>query len=316
VTYGRALVALIDVVNLRKRFGDIEALRGVSFHVDAGEIYGLLGPNGAGKSTTINILCGLLTPDSGEARLDGIDVARHPVDARRLLGVIPQEVALYTELSARDNLAFFGRLYGLRGAELKRRIDIVLGQVSLADRASGPIETYSGGMLRRLNIAAGILHEPKIVLLDEPTVGLDPQTRASILDLVRSISSHAAVVYTTHYLDEAERLCDRLGIIDHGALLAEGTLGELRQAAGEREIVALRGAFKVEAVPAGIGSLPDVQLIKADGDELLFGVGSAERELSNLLALAAGFGDVREVAIKQPSLENLFIKLTGRALRE
>ena len=306
---------LIEVANLRKRFGDVDALRGVSFHVAAGEVYGLLGPNGAGKSTTINILCGLVRPDGGDARLNGVDVIRHPVEARRVLGVVPQEVALYGELSARDNLAFFGRLYGLRGADLRARIDTVLEQVSLADRAKEPIEQFSGGMLRRLNIAAGILHGPKIVLFDEPTVGLDPQTRASILDLVRAIAAGAAVVYTTHYLDEAERLCDRLAIVDHGAVLAEGTLAELRRAAGEREIIALRGTFRPEAVPAALAA-GDIQLIKAADDELLFGVTSAERELSSLLKLAASFGEVREVAIKQPSLENLFIKLTGRALRD
>src|SRR5262245_51582631 len=183
---------LIEVSGLRKRFGEIDALRGVSFHVDGGEIYGLLGPNGAGKSTTINILCGLIRPDSGDARLAGIDVARSPVDARRVLGVVPQEVALYNDMSARDNLAFFGRLYGLKGVGLRARIDRVLEQVNLADRSREPIERFSGGMLRRLNIAAGILHEPKIVLFDEPTVGLDPQSRAAILDLVRAIASKAA----------------------------------------------------------------------------------------------------------------------------
>src|SRR5260370_31639668 len=173
---------LVEVANLRKRYGDVEALRGVSFHVAAGEIYGLLGPNGAGKSTTIGILCGLVPPDSGDAQLNGIDVLRQPVEARRSLGVVPQNVALYTDLSARDNLAFFGRLYGLRRAYLRSRIDRVLEQVNLADRAKEPIERYSGGMLRRLNIAAGILHAPKVVLLDEPTVGLAPQHRPPILD--------------------------------------------------------------------------------------------------------------------------------------
>jgi len=307
---------LIEVTGLRKRFGEVEALRGVSFRVAAGEIYGLLGPNGAGKSTTINILCGLLTPDSGEARLNGIDVVRRPVDARRTLGVIPQDVALYSELSARDNLAFFGRLYGLRGADLHARVDRVLTQVNLADRASEPVEQFSGGMLRRLNIAAGILHAPRIVLFDEPTVGLDPQSRAAILDLVREIAAGAAVVYTTHYLDEAERLCDRLAIVDHGAVLAEGTLAELRKAAGEREIIALRGAFRAEAVTAAVAAAADVQILKSSADEVLFSVLSAERQLSSLLAIAPTFGEVREVAIRQPSLENLFIKLTGRALRE
>jgi ABC-2 type transport system ATP-binding protein len=307
---------LIEVAGLRKRFGEIEALRGISFRVDAGEIYGLLGPNGAGKSTTINILCGLVRPDAGEARLNGVDVVRDSVAARRTLGVVPQEVALYSDMSARDNLAFFGRLYGLRGADLRGRIDRVLEQMNLADRAREPIERYSGGMLRRLNIAAGILHAPKIVLFDEPTVGLDPQSRAAILDLVRTTAAGAAVLYTTHYLDEAERLCSRLAIVDHGAVLAEGTLAELRKAAGEREIIALRGTFRPEAVPAAVGAAGDVQILKSAADEVLFSVQNAERQLSMLLALAPAFGEVREVAIRQPSLENLFIKLTGRALRE
>jgi len=308
---------MIDVNNLRKKYGDIEALKGVSFRVQPREIYGLLGPNGAGKSTAIGILCGLVRPDAGQASLNGIDIARRPVDARRVLGVVPQEVALYSEFSARDNLTFFGRLYGLSGAALSGAIDRVLARVSLADRAKEPIEGYSGGMLRRLNIAAGLLHDPSVVLMDEPTVGLDPQTRASILDLVRSIAENgAAVVYTTHYLDEAERLCDRIGIIDHGAILAEGTLQELRQAAGAREIIALRGTFKADLVAREMQAHPDYELIKVSDTELLLTVQHAEQELAGLLAIAATLGTVREVAIRQPSLENLFIKLTGRELRE
>ena len=308
---------VIEVSGLRKRFGDIEALKGVSFRVQPGEIYGLLGPNGAGKSTTIGILCGLVRPDAGQASLNGIDIARRPVDARRVLGVVPQEVALYSEFSARDNLNFFGQLYGLSGAALASAIDRALQRVGLADRAKEKIEGFSGGMLRRLNIAAGLLHAPSVVLMDEPTVGLDPQTRASILELVRSIATGgAAVVYTTHYLDEAERLCDRIGIIDHGTILAEGTLQELRQAAGAREIIALRGTFRAEGVAIEVEKQVDVELIKASEDELLLTVQRAEQQLTQLLAMASTLGTVREVAIRQPSLENLFIKLTGRELRD
>jgi ABC-2 type transport system ATP-binding protein len=311
---------VIHASDLRKRYGKIEALRGISFSVSPGEIYGLLGPNGAGKSTTISILCGLVSPDGGEVRLNGVDVALRPLEARRSLGVVPQEVALYTDLSATDNLNFFGRLYGLRGGDLRRRVEQALARVNLADRAREPVERYSGGMLRRLNIAIGVLHSPKAVLLDEPTVGLDPQTRLSILELVRTIAKDgAAVLYTTHYLDEAERLCDRIAIIDHGGILAEGTLSELRRAAGEREIVALRGTFQPDTVAAALGGAldrGDLALIKADVGELLFSLESAERQLPELLARAATLGQVREVAVKQPSLENLFIKLTGRELRE
>ena len=308
---------MIDVTNLRKKFGDNEALKGISFGVKAGEIYGLLGPNGAGKSTTIGILCGLVIPDAGTVMLNGIDIARRPVEARRMLGVVPQEVALYTEFSARDNLNFFGQLYGLRGADLAARIDKVRARVNLADRAKEKIEGFSGGMLRRLNIAAGLLHDPRVVLMDEPTVGLDPQTRASILDLVRTIAgSGAAVLYTTHYLDEAERLCDRLGIIDHGLILAEGTLQQLREAAGAREIIALRGEFRADAVTKELQQHPQFELIKVSDSELLLTVHHAETELAGMLAIAGTLGTVREVAIRQPSLENLFIKLTGRELRE
>jgi ABC-2 type transport system ATP-binding protein len=308
---------VIDVSNLRKKFGDNEALKGISFRVAAGEIYGLLGPNGAGKSTTIGILCGLVKPDAGTARLNGLDIAQQPVEARRVLGVVPQEVALYTEFSARDNLRFFGQLYGLGGRDLEARIDAVLKQVSLADRAKEPIEGFSGGMLRRLNIAAGLVHGPKVVLMDEPTVGLDPQTRASILDLVRAVAAAgAAVVYTTHYLDEAERLCDRLGIIDHGSILMEGTLQQLREAAGAREIIALRGAFRSDAVARELQQHPEYELLKASDTELLFTVQHAEQQLAAILAIAGNLGAVREVAIRQPSLESLFIKMTGRELRE
>ena len=308
---------MIEVANLRKTYGEIEALKGVSFGVRAGEIYGLLGPNGAGKSTAIGVLSGLVVPDSGRASLDGIDIARRSVDARRILGVVPQEVALYQEFSARDNLSFFGRLYGLGGAGLSEAIDRVLARVNLADRAREPVERFSGGMLRRLNIAAGLLHGPKAVLMDEPTVGLDPQSRASILDLVRSIAAGgAAVVYTTHYLDEAERLCDRIGIIDHGAILAEGTLQELRDAAGAREIIALRGAFAPDVVTREMQRHPEFDVIKVSESELLLTVQRAEQHVAGLLAAAGSLGTVREVAIRQPSLESLFIKLTGRELRE
>jgi ABC-2 type transport system ATP-binding protein len=308
---------VIVVSNLHKKYGAIEALRGVSFRVRPGEIYGLLGPNGAGKSTTIGVLCGLVVPDAGQASLNGIDVARRPVEARRVLGVVPQEVALYTEFSARDNLAFFGRLYGLRGQRLVAAVDRVLATVNLADRATEPVERYSGGMLRRLNIAAGLLHEPRAVLMDEPTVGLDPQSRASILDLVRAIAAAgAAVVYTTHYLDEAERLCDRIGIIDRGSILAEGTLQELRDAAGAREIIALRGSFAADVVSREMGRHPEYDVIKVTETELLLTVQRAEQHVAALLAAAGSLGDVREVAIRQPSLESLFIKLTGRELRE
>ena len=295
-----------------------EALRGISFHVGAGEIYGLLGPNGAGKSTAINILCGLVTPDAGSARLNGLDVVRQPLEARRTLGVVPQDVAVYQELSARDNLAFFGRLYGLRGAELRARIDEILQRVSLADRDREPVRQVLG------RHAAAPEHRRRRAASSPGRALRRADGRARSADAAehpgarsrRSRRTARRCVYTTHYLDEAERLCDRIGIIDHGAILAEGTLAELRRAAGEREIAALRGTFRADAVPAALGALPDVQLIKVTDSELLVSLASAERQLSALLPIAAQLGEVREVAVRQPSLENLFIKLTGRELRE
>jgi ABC-2 type transport system ATP-binding protein len=308
---------MIEVDNLRKTFGDVTALAGVSFRVDSGAIFGLLGPNGAGKSTAIGVLSGLVTPDGGSARLGGVDVVRNGVEARRTLGVVPQDVALYLELTARDNLRFFGQLYGLRGMVLQQRAAEALSFVNLVDRASEPIERYSGGMLRRLNIAAGVLHKPRVVLMDEPTVGLDPQARADILDLVRRVAAEgAAVLYTTHYLDEAERLCDRLAIIDHGSLLVQGTLAELRRAAGEREIVALRGFFRTERAAGVLERIADVQPIRIADTELLVSLVSAERQLPSLLVQASALGEVREVAVKQPGLESLFIRMTGRELRD
>ena len=292
---------VIEVVNLRKKYGDNEALKGISFRVRPGEIYGLLGPNGAGKSTAIGILCGLVKPDAGQASLKGIDIARHPVEARRVLGVVPQEVALYSEFSARDNLKFFGQLYGLSGARLTAAIDQVLRKVE----PCRPGEGAHRELFRRH--AAAIEHRCRAAAraerrADGRTDGRPrPADARAILDLVRSIASGgAAVVYTTHYLDEAEHLCDRIGIIDHGAILAEGTLQELRQAAGAREIIALRGTFRAETVAVELEKHAEYELIKATESELLLTVQRAEQQLTGLLAVAATLGTVREVAIRQP----------------
>ena len=301
--------------SLSKRFGDIDALRALSFSVRRGEVYGLLGPNGAGKSTTINILSGVMAADGGTARIEGHDVAS--IEAKRTIGVVPQELALYAELNARENLSFFGRLYGLSGAALRSQIDRTLERVNLASRARDVVGTYSGGMQRRLNIAAGILHSPTVVLMDEPTVGLDPQSRRNILDLVRGMASTgAAVVYSTHYMDEVEQICDRVGIIDHGTLLIEGTVDELRRSVGDRELVTLRGRFDIATSRAAFEGLAEVELVKATEDELLLNVAGAAARLHALLGAASRTGEIREVVVNRQTLESLFIKLTGRELRE
>jgi ABC-2 type transport system ATP-binding protein len=305
----------VEARSLRKRFGAIEALRDVSFSVAPREIYGLLGPNGAGKSTTINILSGLCHPDSGSAWIDGMDT--QSLEARRALGLVPQELALFTELNARENLWFFGRLYGLFGSDLHSRIDRVLDMVNLRDRSREPVGKYSGGMLRRLNIAAGVLHSPKVVLMDEPTVGLDPQNRRSILEMVQQVAAAgAAVVYSTHYMDEVEQICSRVGIVDHGALLIEGTLEELRAKVGNRQVVTLRGVFSAAFAASALTELSDVELVKATAEELVFSVAAAENRLPALLNAAGRAVEIREVNVNHQTLESLFIKLTGRELRE
>jgi ABC-2 type transport system ATP-binding protein len=309
---------MIEVEELRKVYGaDVKALDGVSFRVPEGTVYGLLGPNGAGKSTTISILAGLTTPTSGRASVAGHDVISDSAAARAALGFVPQEIVLYEELNARENLEFFGGLYGLRGEPLRARVDTLLGVIDLGDHAKRPVETYSGGMKRRLNMACGLVHEPRVLLLDEPTVGIDPQARLHILEMVRAIARQGTtVLYTTHYLHEAEDLCQRIAIIDHGRILAEGTLEELRAQVGERDLVTLRGGFETAAAHKVLLGVPGLEVLTVKEDEIVLALRQADGSLGRLLQGMGGIGLVREVNIRQPSLENLFIKLTGRELRE
>ncbi len=223
---------MIEVHEIRKSFGDVQAVKGIGFQVGEGEIFGFLGPNGAGKTTTISIISGLMLADSGTVRIGGMDIRKEGSKIRRLLGVVPQEIALYDELSGRENLHFWGSLYGLSGRELRAAADRVLELVGLTERSDDPIREYSGGMKRRLNLCVGLIHRPRILLLDEPTLGIDPQARLAILDIIRGeVTGGTTVIYTTHYLEEAENLCDRIAIIDYGEVLASGTLEELNRLA-------------------------------------------------------------------------------------
>ncbi len=309
---------MIEVEELRKTYGDLVAVDGVSFEVPSGEIFGLLGPNGAGKSTAIGCLSGLLTPSSGHVKVLGHDVVREGVAARTSLGIVPQELALYEDLSARDNLAYWGAAYGLVKADLARRVDEVLELISLTDRAKEPVKKFSGGMQRRLNFGCGIVHKPKVLLLDEPTVGVDPQSRVRLLELVREeAKAGTCVLYTTHYMEEAQDLCDRLAIMDHGKVIAIGTLDELRGMNGERDLLRLTGTFDPEAAPRALGEVEGVELVTADETTLMLAVEGASRKLPAIFAALSAMGaDVRETTLSQPSLESLFIKLTGRELRE
>ncbi len=309
---------MIEVEELRKSYGELAAVDGVSFRVRAGEVFGLLGPNGAGKTTTIGCLSGLLAPDGGRLRILGHEVGRQGSAARERLGLVPQEIALYEELSARENLAYWGGVYGLRGPDLRRRIQEALELIGLEDRARDPVRTFSGGMKRRLNFACGILHRPAVLLLDEPAVGVDPQSRVRLLELVREQArSGVCVLYTTHYMEEAEALCDRLGVLDRGKLVAQGTLEELRAMLGERDLVRVNGSFHVEAARRALAGVEGLEILQADGTQIVAALAEGPRRLPSVLAaLAAAGAEVRETRLTQPSLESLFIKLTGKELRE
>ena len=307
---------MIEVTNLTKNYGKVEALKGISFVVKPGEIYGLLGPNGAGKSTTINIISGLLRPSTGSASIGGFDIANSAIEAKKILGVVPQQSVMIEELSALQNCLFFGSLYGVPRAELKKRAAELLDWVGLSGRLKEPVSNYSGGMLRRLTLVLGILHKPKALILDEPTVGLDPQTRLQILERIEEIAKEGtAVLFSTHYLDEAERLCQRVGIIDEGTIIKEGTLGELRAQVEDVQIIHFRGLFAhgpLEEFVASIGG----EVIRQTDEELVISLPSTSGQVTRLLENAAALENVNEVSVRPPSLESLFIRMTGKAIRD
>jgi ABC-2 type transport system ATP-binding protein len=309
---------MIAVSHLGKRYGDLVAVDDVSFTAEGGAVFGLLGPNGAGKSTTIGCISGLLTPTSGHITVLGHDVVSDPIAARRELGVVPQELALYEDLSARENLSYWGAAYGLSGDTLKRRVLDVLERINLADRAKEPVKRFSGGMKRRLNFGCGIVHKPKVLLLDEPTVGIDPQSRVRLLELVREeVGLGTCVLYTTHYMEEAQELCRVIAIVDHGKLLSMGTIEQLRALIGEKDVVRLSGRFDPQAARRALDAAGGVDVVSADERMLRLAVEGASKRLPAILAaIATSGGELQETALSQPSLESLFIKMTGRELRE
>ncbi len=309
---------VLSVRDLHKRYGAIDAVRGVSFEIHEGETYGLLGPNGAGKTTTISMVCGLLARDQGEVTLDGKAIDIGEVAAKAGIGYVPQELAIYPDLSARENLVFFGRLYGLGGSHLKDRVREVLALIGLTERAGDRVETFSGGMQRRLNIGIGLLHRPRLLLLDEPTVGVDPQSRNAILESVAALGRQGmAILYTTHYLEEAERLCDRVGIIDGGEIRAEGTTRDLVASIGERDRVRLSVTGNVAAAAAAVRAVNGVKEVGEHSDQLEILVVNARGLLTRILSAVEGAGAVvRGVDVIEPDLEAVFLHLTGRALRD
>ncbi|MCH7807110.1 MAG: ABC transporter ATP-binding protein [Proteobacteria bacterium] len=309
---------MIEVKDLQKSYGDLEAVKGVSFSAKKGAIFGLLGPNGAGKSTTISCICGLLKPTAGSITVNGFDIVREGVKAKQTLGIVPQELAIYEDLSALDNLSYWGAAYGLSGGELKDRVGYILERIGLQDRAKDLPKKYSGGMKRRLNFGCGLVHEPKVLLLDEPTTGVDPQTRERLFDLVKEERDKGTcVLYTTHYMEEAENLCDELAIIDHGKIIAAGTLKDLRAQVGEKDVIHLSGAFDVAKIEHAVAKLkagPDVLVLNEKS--LVLAIKGAARELPAVLkAVSATGADIRDTRLSEPNLESLFLKLTGKELR-
>jgi ABC-2 type transport system ATP-binding protein len=303
---------------LRKRFGERTAVDGVGFGIAEAETYGLLGPNGAGKTTTISMLCGLVAPDGGTITVGGSPMTTGRCRAKAHVGLVPQDIALYPDLTARENLAFFGRLQGLDRSRLGPRIDEVLDLVGLADRAGDRVESFSGGMKRRCNIAAALLHRPRLLVLDEPTVGVDPQSRAAILDGIAHLQEEGmAVLYTTHYMEEAERLCDRIGIIDEGRLVAEGSQPELVAAVGQHPIVRLAADGEPGAFADAVRRDDRVVRVSVGDGRIDVAVTDAARSLAPLIESAEAEGlRVSGVEVVEPDLESVFLHLTGKALRD
>jgi ABC-2 type transport system ATP-binding protein len=310
-------MSLLKVQGLIKTFGTVRAVDSISFEVQPGEIYGLLGPNGAGKTTTISITSGLLKPDAGGVFVAGEPFWSDPQKAKRIMGVVPQELAIYEELSGRENLEFWGRMAGLSSHDAKARAVELLEALTLTDRAKDPVKAYSGGMKRRINLGCALLHRPKLLLLDEPTVGIDPQARLNILEFIRNLrASGTAILYTTHYLEEAETLCQRIGIMDQGRVLAEGTLSELQERLGGDRVFVLEADFKNSSPEAWDGFLQRFRVIQKSERQLsvaAIGTRDPSECLKELLALPVR---VENVTVKRPSLNDVFLQVTGRQLRE
>jgi len=312
--------SILEVKDLVKKYGDFTAVKGISFDIEEGEIFSLLGPNGAGKTTTISMLSTLYTPTSGDATIGGYSVTKAPMAVRNIIGVVPQDLALYEDLTARENLVFWGQMYGLSGKTLAARVDEVLEQIGLVDKAKDRVKTYSGGMKRRVNIGVGLLHKPKLLFMDEPTVGIDPQSRRAILDSVKALNEYGmTVLYTTHYMEEAEELSDRVGIIDHGELIAIGTQAELTKQVGENETLILHiGEDEdAEALAKSLKGIPAVLQATAAEHEVSVVAREAEEVLAPVISKANDRGiKIHSVDIREPNLEAVFLHLTGRALRD
>ncbi len=309
---------MIQVRSVSKSFGNIEAVKNVSFTIDKGEIFGILGPNGAGKSTIVNILNTLVKPDKGDVIIDEVNIRNDGKNIKLIMGVVPQEIALYEELTAYENMMFWGGLYNIPKAELKASVNRTLDMVDLSNRKNDRIKSFSGGMKRRINIACSLLHNPKILVLDEPTVGVDPQNRNHIYELIERLNSEGmTIIYTTHYLEEAERFCKTIAIIDVGRIIAQGTLKELRGLVDVKDMVTIK-----------LADMNDETIFRIKSSDLLFGFDSTSNslkvecdnisnEISGIISSVENAGGVIETIYTQRiNLESVFLKLTGKELRD
>jgi len=311
---------MLEVRNLVKKYGEKLAVDDISFDIQEGEIFSLLGPNGAGKTTTISILSTLFSPSAGDASILGYSVTKNPMEVKCLIGVVPQEIALYDDMTALENLNFWGEMYGLSGGALKTRVKELLEQIGLADRAKERIKTYSGGMKRRVNIAVGLMHKPRLLFMDEPTVGIDPQSRRAILDSVKSLNKAGmTILYTTHYMEEAQELSDRVGIIDHGKLIALGTQSELTAKVGEMDTLILHLGENEDAehLAQALKTLNGVLQANPSDHTVALVTPSAEELLAPVVSRANELGiKIHSIDMREPNLEAVFLHLTGRALRD
>lgn len=306
----------LDVADVRRRYGRFEALRGVTFSVQPGELFGLLGPNGAGKTTLLSILAGLTAASAGDVRMAGVDLSPERADLRRRIGLAPQDLALYAELTARENLSFFGRLYGLAGVDLRERVEEVLSDIALSDRADQRVGTFSGGMKRRLNLGAAIVHRPEVLYLDEPTTGVDPQSRNHLFETVRRLNAVGlTVLYTSHYMEEVQALCKRVAIMDQGKIIACDELPALLRQLDAHVFVQLEES--AEPLANRVQAIAGVRRVWAKGEQLHVDCAEPGRVLTEVGAIAKEAGrSVVSAESREPTLEDLFLKLTGAELRD